>query len=289
MSETRDLRRAIEALIFACDEPATPAYLRRALPSLEASRLPDLVEEINEDLRKAERPYEIARVAGGYRFRTLPEFADTILAAQPEKKLRLSRAALETLAVIAYRQPLTRPEIEELRSVDCGAVLKGLLERSMIRIVGRRDAPGRPVLYGTSSQFLETFSLASLRDLPALREIESLGEEEAGTPASEAAIAEVLDAETPEIEADAAADEASAEVEEEFVPEIVMPGDAERRALAELRVRDEAEGEGSQDVVPSAEPELEGEIDAQGEIDAEGEIDEGFERRGPADPEAASG
>ena len=140
MSDTLDLRRSVEALILSSQEPATPAYLRRALPSLTPSRLPDLVEEINEELRRGERPYEIVEVSGGYQFRTLPEFAEVLQAAQPERKLRLSRAALETLAVVAYRQPVTRAEIEALRSVDCGAVLKGLLERNLVRIVGRRDA-----------------------------------------------------------------------------------------------------------------------------------------------------
>jgi segregation and condensation protein B len=183
MSETHDLRRALEALIFSSDEPATAAFIRRALPSLTPSRIPDLVEEINEELRKNERPYEIVEVSAGYQFRTLPEFAEVLRAAQPERKLRLSRAALETLAVVAYRQPVTRAEVEEVRSVDCGAVLRGLLERSLIRIVGRRDAPGRPVLYATSSQFLETFGLKSLGDLPTLREVESVVEGEPGTPA----------------------------------------------------------------------------------------------------------
>jgi segregation and condensation protein B len=104
---------------------------------------------------------------------------------QPERKVRLSRAALETLAVIAYRQPITRPEIEDLRCVDCGAVLKGLLERGFVRIVGRREAAGRPVLYGTSARFLETFGLPSLRDLPELRELDTMWEER-GTPVEEA-------------------------------------------------------------------------------------------------------
>ena len=143
------------------------------------------MKEVNRSLAREGRPYEIAEVAGGYQFRTRPEFAEVIRAMQPERKVRLSRAALESLAMIAYRQPITRAEIEDLRCVDCGAVIKGLLERGLVRIVGRRDAPGRPVLYGTSGTFLETFGLTSLRDLPELREIESL-EEEQGTPASEA-------------------------------------------------------------------------------------------------------
>lgn len=181
MPDSENPRRALEALIFASDGPATASQIRRALHSLAPGRIPDLVSEINEELEKDGRPYWIVEVAGGYQFRTRPEYADVIRAAQPERKVRLSRAALETLAMIAYRQPLTRAEIEDLRCVDCGAILKSLLERSLIRIVGRRDAPGRPVLYGTSTQFLETFSLKSLRDLPTLRDVE-LDEATTGDP-----------------------------------------------------------------------------------------------------------
>lgn len=179
--------RALEAIIFASKGTANAAQIRRALPHLAPARIPDLVSEINEELARDGRPYEIASVAGGYQFRTRVEYAQVIRAAKPERKLRLSRPALETLAVIAYRQPLTRAELEELRSVDCGAVLKGLLERSLIRIVGRRDAPGRPVLYGTTPGFLETFGLPSLRDLPTLRELDSAPEAE-GTRADEARV-----------------------------------------------------------------------------------------------------
>jgi segregation and condensation protein B len=179
--------RALEAIIFASKGTANAAQIRRALPHLAPARIPDLVSEINEELAREGRPYEIASIAGGYQFRTRVEYAQVILAAKPERKLRLSRPALETLAVIAYRQPLTRAELEELRSVDCGAVLKGLLERSLIRIVGRRDAPGRPVLYGTTPGFLETFGLPSLRDLPTLRELDPVPEAE-GTRADEARV-----------------------------------------------------------------------------------------------------
>lgn len=185
MSDPTSPRHALEAIIFAAGGLARAAEIRRALPGLAPARIPDLVAEINEELAREGRPYEIAEVAGGFQFRTRPEYAEVIRAAQPDRKMRLSRPALETLAVIAYRQPLTRAELEEMRSVDCGAVLKGLLERSLLRIVGRRDAPGRPVLYGTSAEFLETFGLRSLRDLPTLREL-ALADEEEGT-ASETA------------------------------------------------------------------------------------------------------
>ncbi len=182
MSEPESPRHALEAVIFAAGGPVNATQIRRALPQLAPSRIPDLVAEINEDLEKSGRPYEIARVAGGYQFRSRPEFADVIRAAQPERKLRMSQPALETLALVAYRQPLTRAEIEDLRCVDCGAVLKGLLERDLIRILGRREAPGRPALYGTSAHFLETFGLPTLGDLPPLREIEDLEEVRATAP-----------------------------------------------------------------------------------------------------------
>ncbi len=150
---------ALEALIFASDGPIGTAALRRAFPRATPAQLGEAVAAINRALGESGRPYEIVEVAAGFQFRTRPEFAEVILAATPERKLRLSRPALETLALVAYRQPLTRAEIEDLRGVDCGAVVKSLLERDLVRIVGRRDAPGRPALYGTSATFLETFGL----------------------------------------------------------------------------------------------------------------------------------
>jgi len=185
MADDEAVRASLEALIFAAQGPATPTQLRRALPRLTPGQIAAHVKQINEELAAQGRPYEIHEVAGGYRFRTRAEFGSLILSAQPERRIRLSRPALETASVIAYRQPITRAEIEDLRCVDCGAVLKSLLDRHLIRIVGRRDAPGRPVLYGTSSGFLETFGLASLSDLPELREIVALDEVE-GTPIAEA-------------------------------------------------------------------------------------------------------
>ncbi len=191
----------LEAVIFSAGGPATLAQIRRALPRITLQRVAELVEEINRELSESGRPYEIGEVAGGYQFRTRPEFAELLGAARPLRKLRLSRAALETLSVIAYKQPITRIEVEDLRCVDCGAVLKGLLERNLVRLVGRRDAPGRPGLYGTTNTFLETFGLPSLRELPALREILTMEQIE-GTP-----IAEAADDQSPEQSEEATAHE----------------------------------------------------------------------------------
>lgn len=185
MADEDATRTALEALIFAGVGPTTLAQLRRALPKLSPSEISGHVKLINEELLRDGRPYEIVEAAGGYGFRTRAEFGDLILSAQPERRTRLSRPALETASVIAYRQPITRAEIEDLRCVDCGAVIRSLMDRGLIRIIGRRDAPGRPSLYGTSAKFLEMFGLRSLRDLPALSEVAVPGEEH-GTPMAEA-------------------------------------------------------------------------------------------------------
>ena len=182
MASREDLAKSIEALIFTAEGPVTLARLRRVFPRLTPAGLSEVVEKINAELVRSGRPYEIAEIAGGFQFRTHPEYAELIRQSRPERKMRLSRAALETLAVIAYRQPVTRAELEDLRCVDCGAIIRSLLERDLVRIVGRRDAPGRPALYGSTSNFLETFGLRSLRDMPPLGELESMLEEE-GTQA----------------------------------------------------------------------------------------------------------
>jgi len=185
VSRERDIGLELEALIFASPGPLSPTQIRRALPRLTPSKIAELVTQINESLLAGGRPYEIGQVAGGYQFRTRPEYGDLILSGQPERRVRLSRAALETLSIVAYRQPITRPEIEQLRCVDCGGVMKNLLDRGLIRIVGRRDAPGRPPLYGTAAAFLEAFGLNNLSDLPELREFAEMDQEE-GTPLEEA-------------------------------------------------------------------------------------------------------
>ncbi len=193
MAEDREtIAKAIEALIFAADRPSNAAGLRKAFPELTPRELAGIVESINTTLRDQNRPYEIVEVGGGYQFRTRLEYGALIRAARPERRVRLSRAALETLAVVAYRQPLTRAELEDLRCVDCGAVLRTLLDRGLVRIVGRRDAPGRPVLYASTSRFLETFGLRSLQDLPDLREMREMIEED-GTPVAFEAISAAED------------------------------------------------------------------------------------------------
>jgi segregation and condensation protein B len=132
------------------------------------------VAELGREYEELGRAFEIWEVAGGYQLRTRPEYASYLRLLHRERPLRLSRAALETLAVVAYRQPVTRAEVEAVRGVEADAVIRSLLERQLVRVAGHREVPGRPMLYATTKRFLEVFGLGELDDLPTLREMEEL-------------------------------------------------------------------------------------------------------------------
>ncbi len=117
---------------------------------------------------------QLVEVAGGWQFRTRPDYQQYVVRHVKTKASRFSQSSLETLAIVAYRQPLTRAEVEHLRGVDCGGVLKSLLEKRLIKILGKKDIPGRPLIYGTSREFLEVFGLKDLKSLPTLKEIQAL-------------------------------------------------------------------------------------------------------------------
>ena len=169
--------RVIEALILASPEPVQAARLAEIVPDCTAGDTKDLVNELNTEYQKQDRSFEIWEVAGGYQIRTRAEFSGYVQQLQKQRPLRLSRAALDSLSIVAYKQPVTRAEIEDIRGVDAGAVLKGLLDRRLLRIVGHRVVPGRPMLYGTTRRFLEVFGLESLKGMPSLRELRELAEQ----------------------------------------------------------------------------------------------------------------
>ncbi len=175
--ESNEKRRIVEALILSSPEPIAAARLAEIIPYCDAGQVKDLVNELNTGYSEQDRSFEIWEIAGGYQIRTRAEFSGYVQKLQKERALRLSQAALETLAIIAYRQPVTRAEIEEVRGVDAGAVVKSLLERHLIRIAGQREVPGRPMLYATTRRFLEVFGLERLKDLPTLRELDELARE----------------------------------------------------------------------------------------------------------------
>ncbi len=165
--------RAVCALIFAAESPLT---LDRLCQLLECGRaeIRPVVEQLQELYPVSTGGFYLAEIAGGYQFRTDPELAPWLGKLNRERPFRFSQAALETLAMVAYRQPITRGEIEYLRGVDSGGVLKTLLEKSFLRILGKKDVPGRPLMYGTSKYFLEFFGMKDLSDLPTLKEFTAL-------------------------------------------------------------------------------------------------------------------
>jgi len=176
--EDSEKRRIVEALILSSSEPLSAAKIAEIVPYCDEGQAKDLVNGLNTEYAEQDRSFEIWEVAGGFQIRTRAEFSGYLQKLQKERALRLSQAALETLAIIAYRQPVTRAEIEEVRGVDAGATVKSLLERHLIRIAGQREVPGRPMLYGTTRRFLEVFGLERLKDLPTLRELDELAREQ---------------------------------------------------------------------------------------------------------------
>jgi len=173
-----ELRAIVEALIFASPQPITPRQIGQVLNEVEADAWKQALKEVQESYETG-RGLQLVEVAGGYQITTRPEYNDWLRALlDPKSPTRLSIQALETLAVIAYKQPVTQPEVIELRGVKSGGVIKTLLEKRLIRIVGRKEVVGRPMLYGTTKNFLLHFGLKDLSDLPDIEEFaEVLGEE----------------------------------------------------------------------------------------------------------------
>lgn len=177
----------VEALIFGSDEPLTLKQIVTIISSAENSSLRlritedevlEIIRGLNAQYVQNDRAFRIIHVAGGYQFATMPEYADWLGKMVKEKaKRKLSQSALETLAVIAYKQPVTKPELEAIRGVGADYVIGSLLERSLITIVGRAATPGRPLLYGTTQEFLKHFGINDLADLPKPREIEEIMKE----------------------------------------------------------------------------------------------------------------
>lgn len=165
----------VEALIFASSKPLTPAEIRKVTKVLTVAQIEKIVAELREDYQKAGRCFELLEIAGGYELSTKREFAPWILKIELQRKARqATQSALETLAILAYKQPLTRAEIEALRGVDTSGVLNTLMEKNFIKIVGKKEVPGRPFMYGTTEKFLEHFGLKELRDLPSIDEIRQM-------------------------------------------------------------------------------------------------------------------
>ena len=168
------LRSVIESLLFAAETPLTVHRLSEVLGGIEKKEIVAVLEELQAEYETAGRGFRLIEVAGGYQMRTPKENADWVKSLFRGRPARISRATLETLAIIAYKQPIIRAEIEAIRGVDVDGVLSTLLERRLVRIVARKDVPGRPFLYGTTTEFLELFNLKDLANLPTLKEMEEM-------------------------------------------------------------------------------------------------------------------
>jgi segregation and condensation protein B len=174
-----ELAAVLEALLFVSTEPVPVSRLAIAVGTVSKAEVEQALKRLEQDLAQEGRGIQLVKLAGGYRLVTKAEFAPWLKRLDKAKTAqKLSRSALESLAIIAYKQPLVRAEIEEIRGVETSGVLRTLLERKLVRIVGRKEVPGRPIMYGTTKFFMEHFGLQDITQLPPLREFKELGEAE---------------------------------------------------------------------------------------------------------------
>jgi len=164
--------RALESLLFSTHHPLTAGRLGELLGLDSTKPIRAAIRELNKSYTESNRCFHIEQVAGGYQMLTLPEFGDLLKTMhQKEIDAKLTKAAIETLAIIAYKQPILRADIESIRGVACGETIRSLMEKHLVKIAGRAEEPGRPILYGTTKRFLEVFGLNSLKDLPQPEEM----------------------------------------------------------------------------------------------------------------------
>lgn len=188
-----ELVAVLEALLFVSSEPIPVARLATVIGAVSKAEVEQALKLLQEQLAQDGRGIQLVKLAGGYRLVTKADYAPWLKRLDKAKAAqKLSRSALESLAIIAYKQPLVRGEIEEIRGVETSGVLRTLLERKLVRIVGRKEVPGRPIMYGTTKFFLEHFGLQDLSQLPPLREFKELGEaEQAMLPIEETATLDI--------------------------------------------------------------------------------------------------
>ncbi|MGE5840537.1 MAG: SMC-Scp complex subunit ScpB [Deltaproteobacteria bacterium] len=175
---SKSLKLIVEALLFASDKPLAMREILGVLPDVKAAQIAGALRVLKYEYEAMGRSFALHEVGGGFQFRSRPEYGAYILKMLQASPARLSRATMETLAVIAYKQPVLRQEIERLRGVDVGGVLKTLLEKGLVKIMGRKNLPGRPLVYGTTRKFLEVFDLKDIESLPKIKELKALGTDE---------------------------------------------------------------------------------------------------------------
>ena len=169
-----ELKPIIEALIFASDTPLTVEKIKQILENVTKKEIDETIGELQKEYQEQNRGFQMKEVANGYQFRTQTAFSPWLKRLKKTKPFRLTQPTLETLAIIAYRQPITKMEVEKIRGVDSGGVLKTLLDKKLITIAGKKDVPGKPFLFATTKTFLEVFGLENLASLPTLKDIDDL-------------------------------------------------------------------------------------------------------------------
>jgi segregation and condensation protein B len=171
------VRAIIESLLFVSEVPLSLTKIKSVLSMYTHVEITGALEQLQQEYAEDKHGFSLAEVAQGYQFRSKPEYGEWIRKLKRITPARLSQAALETLAIIAYKQPILRAEIESIRGVDVGGVLRLLLEKKLIKILGRKNVPGRPIIYGTTQRFLEVFSLKDISSLPTMEEIGDLSDQ----------------------------------------------------------------------------------------------------------------
>ena len=170
-----DMKNLVEVLLFATPEPLTPARFSQIIQDEDSVELDSIIDKLNLEYKKSEKGLKIQKIGGGYQILSLPEyhvFIERLF--NKSRRLHLSRPALEALSIVAYRQPVSKAEVGSIRGVECGSVLSTLMERELITVKGRGKTAGRPLLFGTTQIFLESFGLEKTADLPKLKELSEL-------------------------------------------------------------------------------------------------------------------
>lgn len=173
-----NIKAVVEALILASDAPLGLEKICAVIPEVEKDEVRKALDDLMVEHERRAGGICLQEVAGGFQFRTRPDLGQWVKKLKGTKPAALSASAIETLAIVAYRQPIVKSEIESIRGVDAGHALKVLLEKKLLRILGRKDVPGKPIIYGTTKKFLEVFNLKDLAELPTLRELKELNEPE---------------------------------------------------------------------------------------------------------------
>ncbi len=172
---TQPVEFILESLLFVSKDPLSINQMKKVISGSDTQKIRQALQRLAEAYETRKGSFFLTEVAGGFQLRTRPEYREWVKRLIQPPAIRLSRAAMETLAIVAYKQPVIRADLEHIRGVDSGGILRMLLERKLIRILGRKKIPGRPLIYATTHQFLELFDLKNLTELPTPKEIEALG------------------------------------------------------------------------------------------------------------------